>query len=278
MKLYKSFFKLVFALLVSFNLCVGNVNAASVNPYDFVIARQVEGTQFGGGGSQNVTGGTTMTEDVMTCEDVEVIEAVRIFSYAITIIKTMIPLILIISTVKQLVNAIIAQDDGEIKKLSGTFITKFCIAVFIFFVPTIVNVFIGMVDNYDTTKAQYTKCADCLTNLNACDSYMGAADISETQFGKMCDSLFGDPNNSHDTAHYLQVALDVIKYSGIIACISLTIVEFAKAVIGDNKEMLKPLSQKLFTRMIYVVVLFFLPIITEVILRMIGVYGTCSLK
>ena len=263
MNLCKKLLKVFLIVAIAMYLGVGQVNALS----------KVASYNMG-----NIQLLAETTGEALTCSDPEVIEAVRIFSYAINIIKTMIPLLLIISTIKSLVNAIVAQDDGAIKKLSGTFITKFCVAVFIFFVPTIVNVFVGYVQNYDDTKAKYTNCADCLTNLSACDSYLGSADITEEQFGNMCDSLFGDPANENDTAHYLQVALDVIKYSGIIACIALTIVEFAKAVIGDDKDMLKPLTQKMFNRMVYAVVLFFLPIITEVILRLIGVYGTCSLK
>lgn len=276
MNLYKKLLKIILIIMMTFTFGVGQVNALDVNTNNVPLITKVQ--RLEGSGAALNTG--VSDEEKLTCEDAEVIEAVRIFSYAINIIKTIIPLLLIISTVKNLVNAILAQDDGEIKKLSGTFIKKFIISVFIFFVPTIVNVFVGMVKSYDDSKAKYSNCADCLTNLAACDQYMGSADISEDQFTNMCNSLFGDPNDpsKKDTAYFLQVALDVVKYSGIIACVALTIVDFAKAVIGDDKDMLKPLSQKMFNRMIYAVILFFLPIITEVLLRMIGVYGTCSLR
>ena len=94
------------------------------------------------------------------------------------------------------------------------------------------------------------------------DKEQAAADQST-----MCTALFGDPTVEGQTAYYLQVALNLLKYVGIICCIALTVVEFMKAVIADNKEMLKPLGKKAFSRLCYAVALFFLPIITSFILK-----------
>lgn len=92
-----------------------------------------------------------------------------------------------------------------------------------------------------------------------------------------CDSLFGDPANKKSLAWYLQLALDVIKYVGIVLCIVLTIVDFAKALLGEEKDMYKPLAKKALLRMVYSVCLFFLPIFVKTLLLLIGVYGTCGI-
>ena len=58
-----------------------------------------------------------------------------------------------------------------------------------------------------------------------------------------CTSLLGNPTIEGEPAYYLQKGLDIIKYLGVILCIVLTIVDFAKAIFSNDKDMLKPLSK-----------------------------------
>lgn len=95
---------------------------------------------------------------------------------------------------------------------------------------------------------------------------------------KECNAMFGDPDKPGDLAYYLQKILDVIKYAGIVLCIVLTIVDFAKALLGEDKEMYKPLAKTAFNRLMYAVMLFFLPAIVKTILLLIDVYGTCGIS
>lgn len=92
-----------------------------------------------------------------------------------------------------------------------------------------------------------------------------------------CRALFGDPSKAGDFAYYLQIILDVIKYAGIVLCIVLTVVDFFKALLGEDKELYKPLTKKMFTRFFYAVALFFLPAIVKTLLTLIDVYGTCNI-
>ena len=71
--------------------------------------------------------------------------------------------------------------------------------------------------------------------------------------------IFGDPNTPGDFAYYLQIILNVIKYAGIILCIVLTVMEFVKALANDEKDMYKSISTNFIKRLIYAVLLFFLP-------------------
>ena len=101
-----------------------------------------------------------------------------------------------------------------------------------------------------------------------------------------CAALLGDPaddgtcsgKNHGSLAYYLQKGLDIIKYIGIILCIVLTTVDFFKALLSNDKDMLKPLSKKAFSRLIYAVALFFLPIIIKVLFFVVGLYGTCGIQ
>ena len=94
--------------------------------------------------------------------------------------------------------------------------------------------------------------------------------------GAQCQALLGDPSQNGSVAYYLQMALDIIKYLGIIFCIVLTTMDFFKAILGEDKDMTKNLSTKALQRVFYTVLLFFLPIIIKFLLTLIDVYGTCN--
>ena len=61
-----------------------------------------------------------------------------------------------------------------------------------------------------------------------------------------------------------------MKYAGIILCIGLTIADFAKAIIGDDKDALNKITKKAFIRIILVALLFFLPIIINFVLSIVN--------
>lgn len=93
-----------------------------------------------------------------------------------------------------------------------------------------------------------------------------------------CNALFGDPNTTGQPAYYLQKVLDIMRFVGIILLIVLTVVDFFKALIADDKEMVKPLVGKTVKRIFFAIMLFFLPIIADVLLSWLGAYGTCKIK
>lgn len=119
-----------------------------------------------------------------------------------------------------------------------------------------------------------------VTSFSRTDVYLAGSMTEDPQ----CKYLLGDPANdgsisgTPSPAYYLQKALDIIKYVGIILCITLTSVDFAKALFTNDKDMLKPLSKKALSRLVYVVMLFFLPIIVKTLLSLLGAYGTCGIK
>ena len=92
-----------------------------------------------------------------------------------------------------------------------------------------------------------------------------------------CTALFGDPNKAGDFAYYLQIILDIIKYAGIVLCVVLSVVDWFKALLGEDKDMYKPLVKKMFARIFYAVALWFLPAIVKVLLTLLDVYGTCGI-
>ena len=88
--------------------------------------------------------------------------------------------------------------------------------------------------------------------------------------------VLGSPSNKNTIAYYLQVVFNLIKFAGPILVILFTIKEFV-VLIAEQKldsEMTK-VGQKTLKRVIYAILLFFIPSLLNVILDFAGLYGTC---
>lgn len=93
-----------------------------------------------------------------------------------------------------------------------------------------------------------------------------------------CNALFGDPDREGTVANWLQKIFNFIKFLGPILVIVLSIVEFFKAMVSDDKDALVKAGKKTFTRIILALILFFLPYLINFFFRIFGWYGTCSIK
>lgn len=94
-----------------------------------------------------------------------------------------------------------------------------------------------------------------------------------------CSALFGNPDdpNKKDLAYWLQWILNVMKYIAIIALLVLSTLDFFKAIIEEDKATLKKTGLKTAKRFVFAVLMFFLPIIVDLIMTMLGAYGTCGI-
>lgn len=112
--------------------------------------------------------------------------APQLTSYAITALKTVTPVILIIMGMFQLIKAITSQNEDEMKKARGSLIKKLIAAVIIFFMVSIVQFVIGKVA--DTSEQEsLSSCLSCFLN-NDCgrnfyytDGYGNCYNVSDNQ-------------------------------------------------------------------------------------------------
>lgn len=107
--------------------------------------------------------------------------------------------------------------------------------------------------------------------------FLGATNVYAATDATNCEAILGDPNTPETVAYYLQLVLNIIKYIGVVLVIVLTVVDFVKAILGEEKDMYKPLARKAIKRTIYAVLLFLMPSIVKGILTLIDVYGTCGI-
>lgn len=88
---------------------------------------------------------------------------------------------------------------------------------------------------------------------------------------EVCEGLLG-PNLKKD----LQSVLKIIRILGPILVVFLTSFEFITAVTSKDEDAIKKCSKKLVTRLILVVVLFFLPVLLDLLLSFLdSKYTTC---
>ncbi len=93
-----------------------------------------------------------------------------------------------------------------------------------------------------------------------------------------CTSVFGDPGNKEYPAYWFQWILNVMKYVAIFALLVFTTIDFVKALIASDKDALKKAGGTAAKRFIYCVLIFFLPIIVDFFMTLVGAYGTCGIS
>ncbi len=119
--------------------------------------------------------------------------------------------------------------------------------------------------------------AGILYSGQSCDDYydeqvsVGTPDTSDFSSPKDCVSLLGSVDDEGSTAYYLQIILDVMRYSGIAAVIVLTIMDYLKALASNDTDNIKKTSSRTFKRIILAVAIFLAPIIINYVFELTGI-------
>ena len=79
-----------------------------------------------------------------------------------------------------------------------------------------------------------------------------------------CESIF-----KGNLQKYIEKIFSLMKYAGIILCIGLSIYDFVKALLNNDKDSLSKITKKVFIRLILVAVLFMLPTLVNFVISII---------
>ena len=97
-----------------------------------------------------------------------------------------------------------------------------------------------------------------------------------------CEGFLGSrecPTGTNcEPAYYLDLTLNIMKYGAIILTFALSTMDFIKATINQYKDQLKKSTTTAVKRLIAAIVIFFLPILINFILSLLGAYTTCKLS
>lgn len=87
-----------------------------------------------------------------------------------------------------------------------------------------------------------------------------------------CESIF-----KGNLQKYIEKIFSLMKYAGIILCIGLSIYDFVKALLNNDKDSLSKITKKVFIRLILVAVLFMLPTLVNFVISIID-ENACKIK
>lgn len=107
--------------------------------------------------------------------------------------------------------------------------------------------------------------------LNICD--VNAASISHVLEGAAdCEDII-----DAEVWEFLQQVFNVIKYAGPILCLILSVFDFIKATASQDKDALVKAAKTTGKRVVYALILFFVPTLINFLFPLLGWVGTCGI-
>lgn len=104
------------------------------------------------------------------CNNTDILSAIRIAGVIISIIKIVIPLLIIIFGMIDFGKVVTSSDEKEINKSTGRLIKRIIAGVLIYFIPTIVLSLFDFLELSDIHKSEnFYKCTTCLLDINTCN-------------------------------------------------------------------------------------------------------------
>ena len=92
-----------------------------------------------------------------------------------------------------------------------------------------------------------------------------------------CNSLLGNPNDENSVAWLLNKILTYAMVVGIVLVVVLSSIDFLKVIAKSDDEAMAKATKKLFLRLIFAGLLFFVPTLTAVLLDVFGLTSDCSI-
>ena len=92
----------------------------------------------------------------------------RLVGIFVTIIKIVVPIILIVLGMIDLSKAVTSGNNDALKKSLVNFLKRSIACILVFFVPSFINIIFHMVDGWDNVESDFSTCMNCLTGSDGC--------------------------------------------------------------------------------------------------------------
>ena len=76
---------------------------------------------------------------------------------------------------------------------------------------------------------------------------------------------------------FLQQIFNVIKYAGPLLCLVFSVIDFVKAAASQDKDALTKAGKTTGKRVVYALILFFIPTLINFLFPLLGWVGTCGI-
>jgi hypothetical protein len=105
--------------------------------------------------------------DLHFCQQPGVLRTMKIIGLIISVIKVLLPVIIIITGMITFAKVVISGKDEDFKESAKTMIKKVIAGIIIFLIPEMIHfVFVKVVNSNSTSN--FTKCETCLNKPNSC--------------------------------------------------------------------------------------------------------------
>lgn len=148
----------------------------------------------------NVDGKLFLTDDL--CSNANILSGLSIIGTCITVIKILVPVVIIAKTISMISKTVINDDDVKTKELTQNLIQKIIIGALIFFIPTIVDIFFGLISTAASFKSTLGVCEECLIGKKDCSSYIATARESN----RKVEEIHREKTDNSDTLERLKKA------------------------------------------------------------------------
>lgn len=102
------------------------------------------------------------------CSAKGVKKALKFVGYLLLSVKILIPLIIIVMGTVDLTKAITSSKEDEIKTATNKLFKKLIAGIIIFFIPTLLSIFLGLIYNFQTIESNYKTCLNCILKPREC--------------------------------------------------------------------------------------------------------------
>lgn len=113
------------------------------------------------GDAENVKNPDTV-EGMDICSQNGVRHVLHIFGYLVFALKIAVPLLLVIMGSMDFAKALVDSDDKAMKDALAKLIKRIIAGIIIFFLPTIFNFLLGLIDGVSENQTNFTGCSNCL--------------------------------------------------------------------------------------------------------------------
>lgn len=113
------------------------------------------------------------------CDNSGVLKALNILGRLLTVVKILIPVIIIIVVIKKLYLEVVINKNESSTDITRNIISKIIIGLLIFFVPTLAGIYFNYLNGYDNTQNSFTKCSSCI--LSNCNNLINDAVADEQE-------------------------------------------------------------------------------------------------
>ncbi len=103
------------------------------------------------------------------CSESNVLKALQVVGYIIFIAKFAVPLIIMVVGSVDIAKSIMDGTQEAVSKHVKAIALRLVLGVFIFFIPSIINVILAATPQFDDINGEYTSCKDCMLTPFECE-------------------------------------------------------------------------------------------------------------